>query len=47
MSFLFLALARENVTFIAFIALDLTAGGDAKSFRRRSLVLILGTFSLL
>ena len=47
MSFSFLALARENVTFIAFVALDLTTAGDAKSFRRRSVSFNFGHFSLL
>jgi len=42
-----LALARENVTFIAFVALDLTTAGDAKSFRRRSISFNFGHFSLL
>lgn len=44
MSFSFLALARENVTFIAFVALDLTTAGDAKSFRRRSVSFNFGHF---
>ena len=42
-----LALARENVTLIAFVALDLTTAGDAKSFRRRSISFNFGHFSLL
>ena len=36
MSLSLLALARENMTLIALVALDLTTAGDAKSFRRRS-----------
>lgn len=44
MSFSFLALARENVTFIAFVALDLTIAGNAKSFRRRSISFNFGHF---
>ena len=39
-----LALTRENVTFIAFVALDLTTAGDAKSFRRRSISFNFGHF---
>jgi hypothetical protein len=47
MSLSFFVFARQNMAFESFVALDLTASGNAKSFRGRSIGFYLWHFLLL